>query len=288
MKNFSGYSKTRPRFRTGTTSQFQKIIHAHYRTAGRSMPWRNAKNPYHIFVSEVMLQQTQVERVREKYGEFIKKFPHFRALSVASVSEVLRAWQGLGYNRRALFLKRAAEEIVRVHGGKAPRETNDLEALAGIGPATARAIRAFAFNEPEVFIETNIRSVYLHFFFPKRKNVSDKKLLPLIEKTLDRANPREWYYALMDYGAMLKKTIANPSRQSAAHKKQPRFAGSLRETRGAIVRLLLHKAPYSLKEIQKELPFEKERTIQAVRELEKEGLIKKSERNRYSISEKIS
>ena len=148
--------------------QFQKIIYAHYRTHGRILPWRFEKDPYKIFVSEVMLQQTQVSRVRKKYGAFLKQFPDFRALSVASVSAVLRAWQGLGYNRRALYLKRAAERIVHAHGGKIPREIGELEALPGIGPATARSIRAFAFNEPDIFIETNIRSAYLHFFFGPR------------------------------------------------------------------------------------------------------------------------
>ncbi len=280
-----------------SNNSFRRTVYAYYRAEGRTLPWRPpalnlrkdgcVTRPYLVFVSEVMLQQTQASRTREKYGAFIKKLPDFRALSRAPLFQALRVWQGLGYNRRALFLKRAAEEIIRAYGGKLPREAKELESLPGIGPATARSIRAFAFNEPEVFIETNIRSVYLHFFFPKTKNVPDKKLLPLIEKTLDRKNPREWYYALMDYGAMLKKTGVNPSRQSKHHHKQTRFKGSLREARGAIVRLLLHKAPCSLKEIQKKLPFERGRTIQAVRELEKEGLVKKSACNRYSISEKI-
>ncbi len=248
------------------------------------MPWRPptlnlrkngcATRPYLIFISEVMLQQTYVERVREKYSEFIKKFPDFCSLSRAPLSGVLRVWQGLGYNRRALFLKRAAEEIVHAHGGKIPREISEIEMLPGIGPATARAIRAFAFNEPEVFIETNIRSVYLHFFFPNQENISDVTLLPLIKKTLDRNNPREWYYALMDYGVMLKKSGVNPSRRSKHHHMQSRFKGSLREARGAIIRLLLQGgAPRTLKKMQRELHFEHGRTTRAVRELEKEGFL---------------
>lgn len=252
---------------------FRRVIYRYYRARGRVMPWRKTTNPYRIFVSEIMLQQTQVERVKEKYAEFIKKFPDFRALARAPLSEVLRAWQGLGYNRRALHLQGAAEHIVRIHGGKLPRETDALELLPGIGPATASSIRAFAFNEPEVFIETNIRSVYIHFFFPRAKNVPDKKLLPLIEKTLDRKNPREWYYALMDYGARLKKTGANPSRRSAHHHTQSRFKGSLREARGAVLRLLLDGKSYTKKELEKESLLEPEKVARAVEELVGEGFL---------------
>ena len=249
---------------------FKNAVWKYYRAHARAMPWRFEKDPYRVFVSEVMLQQTQVDRVRGKYEEFIKRFPDFRALAEAPLSTVLHAWQGLGYNRRALFLKRAAEAVVREHGGALPRSEDALRAPPGIGAATASSIRAFAFNEPAVFIETNIRSVYLHFFFPKsppeapcpppggdppseEKKVSDKKLLPLVEKTLDRANPREWYYALMDYGAMLKRNGANPSRASATHKKQPRFEGSLRQTRGAVTKLLLGEKSLTESEIRKAL-----------------------------------
>ena len=263
-----------------TTKQFQKEIYRHYRAEGRTLPWRFEKDPYKIFISEVMLQQTQVSRVQEKYGAFLKKFPEFRALSRAPLSQVLRAWQGLGYNRRALQLRGAAEEIVRSHGGALPREREKLEALPGIGPATARSIRAFAFNEPEVFIETNIRSVYLHFFFPKSKNVPDKKLLPFIEKTLDRKNPREWYYALMDYGAMLKKSVVNPSRRSAAHVRQKKFKGSIREARGAVIRLLLAH-PASLSELQKNLSLEPKKIEQAVQGLAKEGFLRKTKKGYF-------
>ncbi len=256
-----------------SAEQFKKIIYAHYRAHAREFPWRNTKNPYHIFVSEIMLQQTQAGRVREKYGEFIKTFPNFRALAEASPRDILRAWLGLGYNRRALFLKRAAREIVRVYGGELPRRREKLETFSGIGPATARSIRVFAFNEPDVFIETNIRTVYLHFFFPKSKNVPDKKLLPFIEKTLDRKNPREWYYALMDYGAMLKKSVANPNRRSATHIQQKKFKGSLREARGAILRVLL-KYPHSLLEVKKALHLKPQKIERAIVELTKEGFLK--------------
>ena len=278
---------------------FKNAVWKYYRAHARAMPWRFEKDPYRVFVSEVMLQQTQVDRVRGKYEEFIKRFPDFRALAEAPLSAVLRAWQGLGYNRRALFLKRAAKKIMREHGGALPRSEDALRALPGIGAATASSIRAFAFNEPAVFIETNIRSVYLHFFFPKsppeapcpppggdppseEKKVSDKKLLPLVEKTLDRANPREWYYALMDYGAMLKRNGANPSRASATHKKQARFEGSLRQTRGAVVRLLVRGGASTEVAIRSTLGTDSSATQQALSGLVEDGLLCKKG-NRYTI-----
>ncbi len=202
------------------------------------MPWREKIAPYRVFVSEVMLQQTQVTRVMEKFPQFIKLFPNFKSLAAAPLSDVLSIWQGMGYNRRALYLKKAAEAVVRDYGGRLPRTIEDLEALAGIGSATARSIAVYAWNTPVAFIETNVRAVFLHHFFAGRAGVSDSKLLPFVEKALDKDNAREWHYALMDYGTMLKKQNKNPSRASAHYAKQSRFEGSVRETRGKIVRLL--------------------------------------------------
>jgi A/G-specific adenine glycosylase len=218
--------------------EFQKIVWDYYAVNRRVMPWRHKITPYRVFVSEVMLQQTQVARVMEKFPQFIKQFPSFKALSTAPLTEVLSAWQGMGYNRRALYLKKAAESVMCDHSGRLPRNPEELEKLAGIGPATARSIAVFAWNSPEVFIETNIRAVFLHHFFPNRAGVTDKELLPFVQAALDRKNPREWYYALMDYGVMLKRENKNPSRASAHHVKQSKFEGSLRQTRGMIVKLL--------------------------------------------------
>lgn len=206
------------------------------------MPWRDRITPYRTFVSEVMLQQTQVARVMEKFPQFVKLFPSFKVLAEAPLASVLSVWQGMGYNRRALYLKKAAETVVRDYRGRLPQSPEELERLAGIGPATARSIAAFAWNSPEVFIETNIRAVFLHHFFTGRSGVSDAQLLPFVEAALHKENPREWYYALMDYGAMLKKQNKNPSRASAHHVKQSKFEGSVRETRGKIVKLLANGA----------------------------------------------
>lgn len=189
----------------------------------------------------------------EKYNSFIKQFPTLKKLNEASIKDVLAAWQGLGYNRRALYLKSIT---------KIPKTYEELVELPGIGPNTAGSILAFAYNIPHPFIETNIRSVFIHFFFKNKEQVPDKEIMELIKETLDHKNPREWYYALMDYGAMLKKT-GNPSKKSAHYKKQSTFKGSHRQKRGEILRILLDKPNRLVK--HKEIADE----------LEKEGFIKK-------------
>lgn len=217
---------------------FIKVIKDYYAKHKRPFAWRDNKNPYHVFVSEVMLQQTQTSRVIDKYASFIRTFPTFQALADAPLVQVLAAWQGLGYNRRGKFLQQSAQVVVGQHGGILPDTIDDLVLLPGIGPATAASLAAFAYNRPTLFIETNIRAVYIHFFFNDQIDVHDKELLVLIEQTLDRKSPRQWYYALMDYGVMLKKQLVNPSRRSKHHVRQSKFEGSDRQVRGAIVRLL--------------------------------------------------
>lgn len=218
--------------------QFQKAVYGFFRRGKRDFPWRRTHDPYHVLVSEIMLQQTQAPRVVEKYEAFIKKFPTAKKLSTDSRRTVLKAWSGLGYNRRALMLQKAAYTIIHDHHGVVPRTVEALKKLSGVGEYTAKAISVFAFNQPEVLIETNVRSVFIHHFFSKRKNVADKELLPLIEQALDRKNPRRWYSALMDYGTQLKKIHGNPSRKSKHYTRQSAFAGSDRQIRGAIIRTL--------------------------------------------------
>jgi A/G-specific adenine glycosylase len=214
----------------------------YYQTNGRdSLPWRKTKDPYKILVSEVMLQQTQVERVIPKYKAFLSAFPNIEALSNASLGEVLVLWQGLGYNRRAKMLHLCAKALMSEYGGMFPRSREVLKTLPGIGDYTSGAVTAFAFSSPEVFIETNIRTVYIYHFFIDKTQVTDTELLPHIEATLDRENPRVWYYALMDYGSYLKKTIGNQNRNSRHYTKQSTFKGSDRQIRGAIIRLLSKK-----------------------------------------------
>ncbi len=266
-----------------TYKQFQKIIWDYYQKEGRKLPWRNTHDPYKILVSELMLQQTQVDRVIPKYKDFLKKFPNVKALAEAKVSDVLSLWSGLGYNRRALFLKRTAEEIVK-QGGKFPKTAAELEKLPGVGPYTARAVSVFAFENSEVFIETNIRTVFIHFFFKNTKSVSDKDILILIEKTLPllRSNTsyegrahtiRAWYYALMDYGVYLKKTKRNLNERSAHYAKQSKFKGSRREVRGAVLKLLMHEPRIKKEKLISHLLFETAVTESVLESLKKEGFI---------------
>ena len=146
-------------------SHFISTINEYYAQHKRHFAWRDNPDPYQVFVSEVMLQQTQTQRVIEKFAEFIERFPSFQVLADAPLVAVLATWQGLGYNRRGRFLHQAAQKIVTDHGGILPDNTVLLEELPGIGPATAASLAAFAYNRPTVFIETNIRAVYIHFFF---------------------------------------------------------------------------------------------------------------------------
>ena len=234
-----------------TVARFRKIVWDHYRKHGRhDMAWRHTRDPYRIVVSEVMLQQTQVARVAEKYPAFIAAFPSFAALAAADQGDVLAAWQGLGYNRRGMYLKRLAEEVIGRHGGVLPRIPEELEKLPGIGPATARSIAAFAFNAPVVFIETNVRSVFIREFFPDAVSVRDSEIVPLAEAAMPRGKSREWYWALMDYGAHIKANNKNPSQRSAHHAKQKPFAGSDREVRGKIVKLLIERSPRTIGELR--------------------------------------
>jgi A/G-specific adenine glycosylase len=230
-----------------TDTEFRQTVLDNYRLHGRMFPWRKTTDPYEILVSEIMLQQTQTERTVAKYGEWLESFPDMRTLADAPLSLVLARWNGLGYNRRARFLQETCRIIAHERAGIFPETADELDALPGIGPYTARAVMTFAFGKPEVFIETNIRSVFLFFFFNSRLETSDgaeslpvhdSEILPLIEQTLDTDNPRVWYYALMDYGAALKKAVTNPNRKSAHYTRQSAFEGSLRQARGAIIRCL--------------------------------------------------
>ena len=252
---------------------FRSTIYSHYRLNGRIFPWRQTRNPYYILVSEIMLQQTQTERVLKKYAHFIKVFPDISSLNRASLHKVLEVWQGLGYNRRALALKKIAQIVTRNFDGTIPPFPDTLQTFPCVGKATASAICAFAFNKPVVFIETNIRSVFIHFFFRDIPVIGDTEIFPLIEETLDLENPREWYFALMDYGAMLKKIKPNPGNQSAHYHRQSPFEDSDRQIRGIILRILIEKSHLLEDEIVEELQKNRKRIKRILMELEHEGFI---------------
>lgn len=219
---------------------FVDTVWQYYDEYGRhELPWRHTTNPYRILVSEVMLQQTQVARVEGKYREFLHAFPTTKALAQAALRDVLQVWQGLGYNRRAKLLQQAACIVHDTRRGRWPRTYDTLRALPGVGPYTAGAVLAFAYNEGVPMIETNIRAVYLHHFFRDATDVPDSHILPIVAQTLPVGRSREWYWALMDYGVHVKTTYQNPSRRARAHVQQSTFVGSDRQLRGLIIRVLL-------------------------------------------------
>ncbi len=254
---------------------FQKTVYAHYRTYGRDFPWRKTHDPYKILVSEIMLQQTQVERVVEKYRAFLKQFPTVHALAYASLGDVLRAWQGLGYNRRARMLHECAKVVVREYRGKFPKTREKLVALPGIGPYTAGAVLAFAYNSAVPIIETNIRTVFLRHFFKGVDQVSDRDIFVCIDATLDRENPRAWYAALMDYGSHLKKKYGNQNVRSKHYTKQSKFEGSDRQIRGALLRALKDGALSKVKLACVLADLDEARVAAQLAALLKEGLISK-------------
>ena len=262
-----------------TVSVFRKAVYRYYREHGRRLPWRETCDAYEIMVSEIMLQQTQVKRVTPRYREFLTTFPDFATLAQAPLREILKVWQGLGYNRRALQLKQTAATVISKHHGSLPRDLESLVKLPGIGRASASAILTFAFNEPTVFIETNIRAAFIHFFFQDRTGVEDKEIYSLVAATLDRSNPRTWYYALMDYGAMAKKEFRNPGRKSIHYQRQSPFQGSDRQIRGMILRVLLEEPQISLLQLAQTLGIERERLEKSTFALEEEGLIQRKGRN---------
>jgi A/G-specific adenine glycosylase len=258
---------------------FQHIILDFYHKHGRHhLPWRTTHTtPYHILVSEIMLQQTQVDRVIPKFLAFMEKFPTIEALAESPQSEVIKMWSGLGYNRRARFLWLAAQKIVSEHHGVIPTTLSELVALPGLGPYTSSAILAFAHNKPVTVIETNIRTVYIHHFFPNQGLVTDSELLPIIQTTIGMDNPRQWYAALMDYGSHLKSTIGNLNKKSKTYAKQSKFEGSDRQIRGAILRELTENSPQSLllliKALSRKYKTSKSTIQQIVKKLESENLI---------------
>ncbi len=257
-------------------ARFRRAVRAHYRRNGRDFLWRRTRDPYKILVSEVMLQQTQTGRVAERYPEFLRAFPTPAVLARSSLGSVLRVWSGLGYNRRARYLRDAARVIEKQYGGRVPRDAGELEKLPGIGGATAAAVTVYAFNVPAVFIETNIRSIFIHHFFKNRRRVADAEILPLVGQVLDRKNPREWYGALMDYGVALKERHPNPSRRSRHYARQAPFKGSRRELRGAVVKLLVRRGSAGAPKLARSLRRPAREVALALAGLEREGMLRRA------------
>jgi A/G-specific adenine glycosylase len=259
-------------------NRFLKILWDHYDAHNRTLPWRVPNNegefdPYHILVSELMLQQTQVSRVIPKYQAFLSTFPSVTSLAGASLGDVLALWSGLGYNRRAGYLHVAAGVITKQWRGTIPADTQLLQSLPGVGHNTAAAIVTYAFNQPTYFIETNVRTVYLHHFFADKNDVTDDEILIHLQATLDQKHPREFYWALMDYGSHLKSTVGNQNKRSKHYAKQSRFQGSRRQVRGRVLKQLLN-GPASLQEL--DVLIRDERLSSVLEDLTKEKLVIKS------------
>lgn len=263
--------------------EFSATVWERGRELYRDLPWRDTHDPYAILLSEVMLQQTQVSRVMGRWEQWLETFPTIADLASAPLPPVLELWQGMGYNRRALNLKRCAEEVVAMHDGVVPSDKKALLALPGIGPSTSAGVRIFAFRQPDMYLETNVRAVFIHELFPGRESVADKELVSLVEATCPQdARVRAWYYALLDYGAYLKKTMPNPTRRSKHYTRQSKFEGSHRQKRAYLLRRVIDDA-LSTEDLARDLA-QSERTsgrqepsVEEVRaildELEREGFV---------------
>ncbi|MCG3219956.1 MAG: Fe-S cluster assembly protein HesB [Candidatus Heimdallarchaeota archaeon] len=246
---------------------FQDKIFSWWKDNKRDFPWRETNNPYLIMVSEIMLQQTQAPRVVEKYLSFIDKFPDMESLSNSSQTELLHLWSGLGYNRRALWLKEAARKILEL--GSFPQTPKELQKLKGIGPYSARSILIFAFNSDIATVDTNIRRILVAEGFASEKT-SEKDLLKIAEELLPKYKSRDWHNALMDYGSIVltaSKTGIKPTSQ------QSKFKGSDRQYRGLILQYLLKNEKASIKEIISEFELEEERAISILHKMISDKLI---------------
>jgi A/G-specific adenine glycosylase len=256
------------------TEDFQELIWQQGKLLYRDMPWRIDTRPYFVLVSELMLQQTQVDRVIPKFTAFIDRFPNLLSLAEAPLSDVIILWSGLGYNRRAKYLHAAAREIVTKFNGIIPSTQAELVSLPGVGPSTAAAVLAYGFNQPVAFIETNIRTVYFYHYFEDVVRVSDTVLLDVVRATVDVEHPRQWYWALMDYGSFLKRNGAGRIDKSAHYKKQSPLQGSLREVRGQILRVLVG-GDVTESDLRAELNAD-DRFVTALQDLIRDGMVENS------------
>lgn len=255
-------------------AEFQNLVLSKGQDLYREMPWRSDTNPYNILLSEVMLQQTQVGRVLQKFKEFKTTFPTLDDLAHADFQEVLAHWSGLGYNRRAKFLHQTAQQIIQLESF--PIEQSILQKCPGIGENTAASILVYAFNQPLVFLETNVRTVLIyHFFQAEREKVEESVLKHLADQVIYRQNPRQWYWALMDYGTYLKKTVGNFNKQSQKHTTQSKFEGSFRQKRAAVLRLLLQKGPLTTEEITMLTNYDLTLVEDIVESLQKDKMVSK-------------
>jgi A/G-specific adenine glycosylase len=250
--------------------QFHEKIFSWWNENRREFPWRETTNPYHIMVSEIMLQQTQTSRVVTKYKDFIKQFPTFEKLAKASKADVLSLWSGLGYNRRAIWLQEAAKEVLELK--EFPKTPEELVKLKGIGPYTARSILIFAFNLDLATVDTNIRRILIAEKFAN-EDTTEKQLFEIATKLVPSGKSRDWHNALMDYGSIIvtaRKTGISPT------SKQSIFKDSNREKRGQILKYLLEKKEASIDDLEAVLNLKREELEAILDKMVHEGLINKN------------
>ncbi len=247
----------------------------------RDLPWRYAPTPYAVLTSEIMLQQTQVNRVVPKFTEFMTEFPSIECLATAGNKHLLSVWSGLGYNRRALWLKDAAQQIVEL--GEFPTTVRELRKLKGIGPYTSRSILIFAFNEDLAAVDTNIRRVLIASGFATEE-MSLKDLQEIADRLLLQGRSSDWHNALMDYGSSV---LTSSSTGITALSKQPEFQGSSRQLRGAIIRLLTCSTALDLVEITnhlKHITRNKNRIVKILEQLINERIVERSDSDTFLIA----
>lgn len=258
-------------FKSSVVLEFQEKIFSWYKNNKRELPWRRTDNPYHILVSEIMLQQTQVQRVIPYYQSFIKRFPDYKTLAGARKRTVLSYWSGLGYNLRALRLREAAHDIFRFYQSEMPRERDLLLSLPGVGRYTSAALLAFAYNIEAPVIDTNIRRVLI-YELELPEDTSLEELEEAAALLVPKGKSREWNSALIDYGAVYataRKTKIKPqSRQSL-------FEGSERQIRGAVLRYLLENDAAKEEQLSEWYPHHNFSAI--ISKMTTEGLIKKDD-----------
>jgi A/G-specific adenine glycosylase len=262
--------------------EFQNKIMSWWEKNARTLPWREDPSPYKVLVSEFMLQQTQVSRVIPKYLKFLEAFPNIESLAEAEAKHLLQIWSGLGYNRRAIWLREAAREIVKK--GEFPRTAEELCALKGIGPYTSRSILIFAFNEDLAAIDTNIRRVLIASGFATEE-MSERHLQEVANRLLLKGRSSDWHNSLMDYGS---EVLTSSTTGIAPTSSQSKFTGSNRQVRGAIIRQLTCADSLSLKDLLEALSKEGIDVGNPENNLEQlieEGFIERIAHDKFRIAE---
>ena len=275
----------------------RRALFAWYEPRRRAYPWRATRDPYRILVSEVMLQQTQASRVVSVYRDFIRSFPSVRALAHASRRDVVSAWGGLGYNRRAIALANAARRVVEEHGGRIPTDPTAMCSLPGVGPYTSAAVASIAFGEPVAAIDTNVRRIVSRVF-DGTDDATPARVRELADAWLDLSDPGGWNQALMDLGREVCRPRPRcgvcplgPSCRSVALGVEPSpprprpepFEGSMRQVRGAVVRALRDRPSATIAALAEITGLDAERVAEAVRRMTDEGLLE-SRRDRARLA----